>query len=83
VRLNRAQYGSDAHGRYIEFIGIDGAAERAMEAVDRSVSELGYDLTSSEGLARLNAIRRLPIADDPLRLLMIMSKETKAKLAAA
>ena len=56
---------------------------RAIAAAERSVSELGYDRASEDALIRLDAIRRLPIAGDPLRLLMIMSKETKPKLVAA
>jgi hypothetical protein len=67
--------GKDASGEYLEFKST-GPAAHVAAAVLREI-DIGYALAAENGLASLDAIRRLPIAGDPLRLLMIMSKVTK------
>ena len=39
--------------------------------------DIGYDDASSSGQATLDAIRNMPIAGDPLRVLMILHRRSR------
>jgi len=75
VKRGLAVIRKDNHGEYLEFTNSDKKGYVGV-AVQRE-SDAGHDIAKENGLACLDAIRRLPIAGDPLRLLMTRSKVTR------
>ena len=57
---------------HLEFLAGSVRSARVRECFEKRMSErdLGYDRAAGSGLASIDALRNLPIAGDPMRVLM-------------
>ena len=77
VRKGRARWVVDMGQECIEFHSQHHGHLAAVRSVESAHDESAYDRVAGSGLASIDALRNLPIAGDPMRVLMKRTRRSE------